>query len=240
MKKRKIDIIPGVNVQSFEELKKAVSSVEPYSDWIHLDVADGTFTKNTLWHNAFDLASLETALKLEIHLMILNPEERINDWITEKVKRIIFNLESSKSPNTIIKKCRENNIEVGISIGPDTSLAKLHSYLDKIDPVRNTFFQTLLKRFFTKSIGGKVSNGVDVVQILSVYPGLSGQKFIQDSLEKIRALNSNFRKYKIEVDGGMNYETAKLVKDAGADIIVSVSYIFSGDIKERINKLKSI
>lgn len=211
-KKRKIEIIPAVNAESFEEVEKAISLVESYVSWVHLDVADGTFTKNTLWHNFLDLINLETNLKLEIHLMILNPEERINDWITKKVERIIFNLESSKSPEVIIKKCRENNIEVGISIGPNTSWTKLYPYLDKID----------------------------LVQVLSVYPGLSGQKFMFSSLEKINALNNNPRGYKIEVDGGVDNAVAKMAKDAGADIIVSSSYIFSGDAEKRINKLRNV
>lgn len=209
----KYQIIPAINANTFEEVKEKIKLVEPFSDGVHLDVADATFTKNTLWHNPKDLIGFETALNIEVHLMIAKPEQRIDEWLSTGVKRIIFNLESGKTPELLIKKCRDNDIEVGISIGPDTSWTKITPFLNRID----------------------------LAQILAVRPGLAGQKFDNDSLDKIRHLQKECPNCDIEIDGGVNPETAKKAKEAGANIFVSASYIFGGgnnDIENRIEKLK--
>jgi len=203
-------IIPGINTDNFEEIKQKIKLLEPFSDWFHLDAADGTFTKNTIWHNPEDLIGFTTSLNIEAHLMVAQPEKIIEKWFLPSVKRIVFNLESGKAPDFIIERCRLNNTEVGISIGPDTAWTRVISFLDKIN----------------------------VVQVLCVYPGLAGQKFIADCLDKIRHLRKECPECDIEVDGGINPETAKKAKEAGANIFVSVSYILGGDIKDRIDKLQ--
>ena len=205
-----MEIIPVINVENFEEIKEKTKLIEPFSKWVHLDAADGTFTKNTIWHNPEDLMGFKTPLNIEVHLMVAKPEERIEKWLIQNVKRIIFNLESSETPDLIIEKCRKNGTEIGISIGPDTSWTRLQPFLDKID----------------------------MAQILAVYPGFAGQKFTEDSLDKVRHLRKICPKCDIEIDGGVNPETAKKAKEAGANIFVSASYIFSGDVRERIENLK--
>ncbi len=207
----KIEIIPAINTDSFEEVKRKIGLVEPYVKWVQLDIADGTFTKNTAWHDAEDLLSLKTSLNIEIHLMINDIEERIEDWLIAPVKRIIFHLEAVKDPDFVIEKCRKAGKEVGIAIGPDTPWTKLVPYFKK----------------------------VDLFQVLGVYPGLAGQKFLEDNLDKIIHLRKEYPKGIIEVDGGMDKETAKKVIDAGADIIVAATAIFdSDDIKKAIEELK--
>ncbi len=213
------EIIPAINAETFEEVKGRIKLVEPYvhpanggAGWIQLDIADGTFTKNTTWHNAGDLLSFEAPLKIEVHLMINNIEERIEDWLIAPVSRIIFHLETAKDPDFVLEKIKQVGKEAGIAIGPDTPWTKLVPYLDKID----------------------------LVQVLGVYPGLAGQEFQEDNFDKIRHLRKEQPNCIIEVDGGMDRETAKKAVDAGANIIVAASAIFEAkNIEEAIKKLKS-
>ncbi|OHA13638.1 MAG: hypothetical protein A2909_03140 [Candidatus Tagabacteria bacterium RIFCSPLOWO2_01_FULL_39_11] len=208
---RDIEIIPAVNAETFEEVKNKIMLVEPYAGWVHLDVTDGTFTKNSIWHNASDLVSLDTLLNIEVHLMILDIERRVPEWLLPNIKRVIFNLEASHNPDFVIEKLREANKEVGISIAPATPWMRLKPYLDK----------------------------VDLIQILSVNPGLAGQEFIKNNLDKIRHLRGVCPKCIIEVDGGMKVGVIKKVVEAGADIIVAASAIFrENDVKKAIEELR--
>ena len=207
----KIEIIPAINEEKFSEIEKKIRILEPHSKWVHLDAADGTFTKNTLWHEPQDLANLETPFPIEVHLMILGIEKRIESWFLPNIKRIIFNLEASQDPDFVIEKIKKSKKEVGLSIGPDISWTRLVPYFNK----------------------------VDLIQILSVWPGLPGQKFQEESLDKIMRIKKQCPSCIIEVDGGMNPETAKKAIQAGADIIVSASYIWESDnIEKAIEELR--
>ena len=85
-------IIPAINADSFEEVQKKIKLIEPYVSWAHLDIADGTFTRNTLWHNLVEFAMIETELNIEIHLMIDKVEEKIDHWFNPSVKGLFFTL----------------------------------------------------------------------------------------------------------------------------------------------------
>ncbi|MBU1178925.1 ribulose-phosphate 3-epimerase [Patescibacteria group bacterium] len=215
-----MQVIPTINADSFEEIQERIKLIESYTDpakgginWVQIDAADGTFTKNTIWHNAGDLLSIETPLNIEVHLMIDKIEDRVEDWFLAPVKRIIFHLEAAKDPHFVVKKCKEAGKEVGVAIGPDTPWTRLVPFYGR----------------------------VDLFQILAVYPGLAGQKFIEESLEKISDLRKNCPDAIIEVDGGINKETAKKCKEAGADIVSAASYIFnSKNIEQSINNLKCL
>ncbi len=208
----KTEIIPAINADSFEEVRRRIKLVEPFVKWVQLDIADGTFTKNTTWHEPEDLLSLKTPLKIEAHLMISNIEKRIENWLLPNISRIIFHLEAAKDAGFVIEKCRAAAKEVAIAIGPDTPWTRAVPYLDKID----------------------------MVQILAVYPGLAGQKFQEENLDKIAHLRKECPKCIIEVDGGINKEIAQKVIKAGANIINAASVIFSAkDIKKAIEELKN-
>lgn len=215
-----MQVIPAINADSFEEVKKRIKTVEPYVEWIQLDVADGTFTKNTIWHNASDLLSLKTPLKIEVHLMIDKIEERVDEWLLAPVKRVIFHLETSIEPHFVIEKCRKAGKEVGMAIGPDIPWTQLMPFCP------------------STSLGA--SGKVDLFQILAVYPGLAGQKFQEECLRKIEYLRKNCPAALIEVDGGINKEVAKKVAEAGADIVNAANYIFGAeDIKKAIEELRN-
>ncbi len=209
----RIEIIPTINTDSFEEVKRKIKLVEPYSKWAQLDICDGTFTKNTTWHNPEDLLSLNTKLKIEAHLMIGDIEKKIDSWLIAAVNRIIFHLEAAKDPDFVIKKCRETKKEVGIAIGPDIPWTKLAPFMGKID----------------------------LIQVLGVYPGLAGQKFQEENLDKIRHLRKEFPNCIIEVDGGMDFKAAKKAIKARANIINAATAISGAEnIKKAIEKLSNI
>ena len=204
-------IIPSINVDSFEELKERIRLVEPFVDWVHLDISDGTFTKNTGWHEPADLLSLETPLNIEVHLMIKNIEERLDNWLIAPVKRIFFHLSAVSDPDFIIEKCHKNGKEVGIAISPDESWTKAAHFKGK----------------------------VNIFQILGVHAGPAGQKATEETFEIIKELRKFCEQCIIEVDGGMNEETARKAREAGADIIVAANYIFNSDnYGQRISELK--
>ncbi len=206
-------LIPAINSVSFEEIQKKIKLVEPYAKWIHLDIADGTFTRNTLWHNLVEFAQIETKLNIEIHLMIDKVEEKIDHWFNPSVKRIIFHIGGSKDPGFVIDRCRKNKTEVGIAISPDESIAKALAYKSKVD-----FFQ-----------------------VLAVKPGLPGQKMDKNTFERIKEVRKFCPSCIIEADGGMNRETIPKAVEAGANIIVAASAIFNREkgVEESVEELKS-
>ncbi|OGZ44870.1 MAG: hypothetical protein A3J54_00400 [Candidatus Ryanbacteria bacterium RIFCSPHIGHO2_02_FULL_45_13b] len=208
----KIEIIPAINAKTFTDVEAKIRAVEPYVSWVHVDVADGSFTDVTLWHNPEDLFTLQTPLFIEIHLMIANIDERIQDWLQPIVRRIIFHRETSQNPEVVIDACHRSDIRVGMAITPGSSTDIVLPFLPKID----------------------------IVQTLAVVPGRSGQVFQPDTLQKISALHNTCPACPIEVDGGINVDTIGSVVRAGASLLVAGSAIFSApDIKNAIEKLRS-
>lgn len=207
------EIIPAINSETFEEVRNKIRKVEPYVKWAHIDIADGTFTPNTLWHNSLDLVGFQTNLSLEIHMMENDPEERIDHWFLPPVKRIIVHWETVHDMDYIIEECHKEKIEVGIAIADQTSWTKLKPYIDK----------------------------VDMFQVLCVPAGRAGQEFHAHNLVKIKHLRKICPHCIIEVDGGINLETAKEAVKAGASLLVAGKYIFdSSDIQSTVISLQSI
>ena len=190
-------VIPAINEIEFLEVLKKIKIAKTFSSWVHLDIVDGKFAKNKTWSNPLELSAVSHQLSanIEAHLMVETPEAVIKDWVAAGAKRIIFHLEAMNGNEAPIP---ENNVEIGISINPETPVEDIVPYLKDFK----------------------------FVQILAVKPGLAGQKFDEKVLEKIKFLKKYDPNVIIEVDGGLNLETAKLVRGAGADIIVSASYIW--------------
>ena len=185
-------------------------------DYIHIDIMDGKFVSNKTWTTSeVKKFTSYSTLPLEVHLMVNNPSKYIEDYALMNTSIIIFHYEAVKDINEMINKVKLYGLKVGIAINPETNINVLIPYL----------------------------NMIDEVLIMSVHPGKSGQSFIEESLEKISVLKNiilegNYKTI-ISVDGCINNETGLLCKDAGADELVSASYI-QKDIINNIKTLKNI
>ncbi len=171
-------------------------------DYIHVDVMDGEFVENKQNNlNIFKLLKEHYDIPIISHLMVNNPLVYI-DKIIDYIDVFVFHYESKGDKEAIINKIKKHNKKVGIAINPDTNLPKILPYLNKID----------------------------IILIMSVYPGWSGQKFIWEIPDKINLLlayrQKNKLKFKIDVDGGVNPENAKLIN---ADILTSASAILNAE-----------
>lgn len=194
-----IEVIPAINAETWDEVVKKIRLVESDAEWVHIDVADGTFTPNVLWHNPLDLVGFKTNANVEIHLMEDRPEERVEAWLIKPVGRVIVHYEVTHDFNFIKQECEKSSVEIGLSVAPHTSWSLLKPYVDQ----------------------------VDMLQILAVNPGPAGQAFQPDCLSKIKQLRRFSPTCKIEVDGGVTPEVARQCADAGATAIVAANYIFN-------------
>lgn len=205
-------IAPSILSADFSILGQEVKNVEKGgADWIHVDVMDGHFVPNiTIGPLVVKSIRPVTKLTLDVHLMIKEPEKYIESFAKAGSDIITFHSEIDEDPKEVIKLIRYYKKKVGISIKPKTDL---------------------------KSIEGLLSM-VDMVLIMTVEPGFSGQEFIFDCMPKIEALRKIFKK-DIEVDGGINDLTAREVITCGANALVAGNYIFGAkDYALAIKKLR--
>ncbi len=203
-----------LSIQHDVDIKKKISELNNCSiDYLHLDIMDGNFVKNTTWSSEEITKLLPTNCNnLDVHLMVDDVKKYISDFSLLNPKYITFQVEAVSNLVEMINLIKEKNIGVGIAIKPNTSIDCLKPYLEL----------------------------VDLVLVMSVEPGLGGQKFMSSSIEKIDELY-RFREekkysYVIEVDGGVNDETISYCKNC--DIVVVGSYITNGNYEERIQNLK--
>jgi len=207
------EVIPSINVKTFEGIKERIHLVEPHVQWCHLDVTDGFFSSHETWRNPKDLLDLETGLNIEVHLMVSNPDAVIDDWLIPPIKRVIVHAEVVRDFDLIREKCRDRGIEIGIAINPDTPVEAFSPYIGK----------------------------ADLYLCLAVSPGPSGNPMSQNTIEKIVSFRKYCQECIIEVDGGVNPETGAAAVKAGANFLVSGNYIFSsGSIENAITSLTSI
>jgi ribulose-phosphate 3-epimerase len=199
------EVITSINCHAKDSkcVVENLSIAKDFSPWVHLDVADGKFTFHKSWNEPAEWPSF-TTLPTEVHLMVEDPLSAVSLWNgVQNVKRFIVHVETL-SPNAfhaLQEKARAAGKSVMLALNPETPVETALPYMDH------------LLQF----------------QILAVHPGLSGQKFLPLVLEKISWLRGHIPNAIIEVDGGMNLETAKLSREAGADIIVSEHYIFGSE-----------
>lgn len=209
-----VEIIPTINVKTIKEIKERVKTIEHIGvKWAQLDVSDGIFSDLVTFNNPEELRELTTSLELEAHLMIYEPEYELDKWIKSGVKRIIFHYEATHKRREIIQIVKGAWLEVGIALKPITPWQ-------------------FAERFF---------GDIDLIQILGVKPGLSGQKFCgEEIIHKIKTLKEVCPSKIIEVDGGINDKNAKMIVEAGSDILAVGSYLFNNDDpKSAFEKLKA-
>ena len=208
---KKIIIAPSLLAADFSKLKEEITEVEKLgAEYLHLDVMDGNFVPNISF-GAPVISSLRkhSNLVFDVHLMVNEPDHLIKDF-AEFSDIITIHAEATKHLNRTIQLIKSFGKKVGVALNPSTSLDVIKYDLDNID----------------------------MVLIMTVNPGFGGQKFIPEMIQKIKDLRKINKNIDIEVDGGINDKTAKLVKEAGANVLVAGSYIFSGNYKEKIDSLK--
>ena len=217
---QKIKISPSILSADFSQLSQEIKRLEDGgADMIHVDVMDGHFVPNlTIGPPVIKSLRKHTKLIFDVHLMISPVHKYIKAFADSGADIITFHPEATENIDETINLIKNLNKKVGVSLNPNSQIDLIKDHLSKID----------------------------LVLIMSVHPGFGGQKFMPEILKKIEAL-FNIKKSEnlhldIEVDGGINFENSKLVKKAGANILVSGTTIFKdndGNIKKNIEALRT-
>ena len=217
---KKIQISPSILAGDFSKLGSEIKKLEDGgADMIHVDVMDGHFVPNlTIGPPVIKSLRKYTTLPFDVHLMISPVHKYIKNFSEAGADIITIHPEATKNIKESIDLVKSLGKKVGLSLNPDTQIKTIEKYLGDIN----------------------------LVLVMTVYPGFGGQKFISKILDKIKNLKKikdekNFN-FEIEVDGGINFENNKLVIEAGANILVSGTTIFkdnNGDIKKNIELLRS-
>ena len=212
-------IAPSILSADFANLERDIQLVEKLGvDYIHVDVMDGQFVPNiTLGPNVVSAIRPVTKLPLDVHLMIVDPENYVDAFAKAGADIITVHQEATPHIHRAMQMIKAAGVKAGVVINPGTPLCAIEHVLDL----------------------------ADLVLIMTVNPGFGGQSFIESSLDKIAQLKewkeTKGYTYEIEVDGGIVPETAKRCKEAGADVFVAGSYIYNSESpKDRIDALRAV
>lgn len=231
--KNKITVCPSILACDFAHLAKEVQRIEESgADRIHVDIMDGHFVPNlSMGPQIVAAINRSTKMFLDVHLMMYNPYDYVERFVEAGADLISFHFEATEDVGETLDYIRKCGIKAGLAFNPGTSLSMIPRYLDKCDKVL----------------------------LMTVNPGFGGQEFLPEVIDKIRftrdvvdRLNireggvtaregENLPPFEIQVDGGINFETGKLCIEAGANNLVSGSFLFSQkDMKEAINTFRNL
>ena len=200
-------ISPSILSIDFADLRENIEMLnESEAEWIHLDIMDGVFVPNISFvFPVMKAISRLTSKRLDVHYMIIHPENYIQQTAKLGAYVMTVHAETCKQLHDTIDKIHAAGMKAGVSINPDSPLSMIEDVL--ID--------------------------ADLILVMSVFPGFGGQKFIETSVDKVRELrkmiDNTGSNALIEVDGGIQSEQARVLVEAGADVLVAGSYVFNSD-----------
>lgn len=214
-----IKVAPSILSADFSQLANEIIKIEEAgADWVHIDVMDGHFVPNLTFGPPVVAAIRKvTKLPFDVHLMVTNPQDLIEPFIKAGADIITVHAETAPHLHRLLQTIKEHGKKAGVSLNPSTPLAVVEEVLDDLD----------------------------MILIMSVNPGFGGQKFIPGAIDKVRRLRAKIEQRKlamdIEVDGGINANTARQVIAAGATILVAGSAVYGApDITQAIKAIRGL
>ena len=201
-----VQIAPSMLAADFLHLEKDVQMVNDYADLFHLDIMDGVFAPNLSYGFPVVEAIASMAKKpLDVHLMIVHPENYVKRFAEVGAGMISFHLNATEDPDAVLAAIRESGAKAGLVINPDIPVESLYPHL----------------------------KNCDYILLMSVFAGFGGQKFIEDTYQRVRTLKAEIDRQgleiPIEVDGGVSASNAAALVAAGAEILVAGSAVFKAE-----------
>ena len=206
-----IQSAPSVLSADFLHLEKDVDTVNKYADILHFDVMDGVFVPNiSFGFPVIEAISKKAEKPMDVHLMIVQPERYVERFAQAGASMISFHLNATEDPAAVLAQIKALGVKAGLVINPDIPVESLYPYL----------------------------KDADFILLMSVFAGFGGQKFIEDTYERIRTLKTEMERQghiiPIEVDGGVSASNAAALAEAGAEILVAGSAVFKSDDPESV------
>ena len=209
---RTVRTVPAILTDDPIVLGQLVAQAESFTDFAQFDIMDGKFVPSTSV-TGDDIISLRTRLAWEVHLMVVHPEQCLEDYQKAGARRIVFHYEATSSPDAVIRKIRDLGLEAGLAVNPETPIEAIAPFAAMLDGVL----------------------------FMSVHPGYYGAKFLPEVMDKVKAFRKQYPRMEIGVDGGVSADTIPVIVPAGADVIYIGSAIFRqpdpDEAYYRLNKL---
>ena len=206
-----VQIAPSMLAADFLHLEKDVEMVNEYADLFHLDIMDGVFVPNLSYGFPVVEAIASIAKKpLDVHLMIVNPENYVKRFAQVGAGMISFHLNATENPDAVLASIRESGAKAGLVINPDIPVESLFPHL----------------------------KNCDYILLMSVFAGFGGQKFIEETYQRVRTLKAEIKRQglviPIEVDGGVSASNAAALVEAGAEMLVAGSAVFKAESPKEV------
>mgnify|MGYP003293860804 FL=1 len=206
-----VQIAPSMLAADFLHLEKDVEMVNEYADLFHLDIMDGVFVPNLSYGFPVVEAIASIARKpLDVHLMIVNPENYVKRFAQVGAGMISFHLNATENPDAVLASIRESGAKAGLVINPDIPVESLFPHL----------------------------KNCDYILLMSVFAGFGGQKFIEETYQRVRTLKAEIERQglviPIEVDGGVSASNAAALVEAGAEMLVAGSAVFKAESPKEV------
>ena len=194
-----VSIAPSMLGADFGEMRKAAEMVASHSSYLHMDVMDGHFVPN-LTMGPDLVKSLKGIAPLDVHLMVTDPSDFINDFTEAGAEIISIHVEAN-NPDKALKLIKEKGLKAGIALNPSTPEDSIEPFVEE----------------------------ADIILVMSVEPGYCGQSFHKKAIDRVKNYKEKYPDKIIEVDGGVGPENSRVLREAGADILVAGSAIFGSD-----------